>query len=153
MSKLRLGRRTRLAERMSVRFTPSYCTGFQSSQEGDTVDKRQRANPRSRRPQLEVCTRCACRGLPAAPEPGPGRHWPSVSRPWSQHCPYPDRELPWKTLRDSLEPRWADCVLTLVLRVWVAEHLAWTPSPSSSWSPRAGCAGFWGPGSPSVKWV
>lgn len=133
---------------MSVRFTPSYCTGSQSSQEGDTVDKRQRANPRSRHPQLEVWTRCAWRGLPAAPQPGPGRHWPSVSHPWSQHCPHPDRELPWKTLRDSLEPRWADSLLTLVLRVWVTEHLAWTPGPSSSWSPLGGLCRLSGPWSP-----
>lgn len=69
----------------------------------------------------------------------------SVSHPWPQHCPRPDRELPWKTLRDSLEPRWADSVLTPVLRVWVTEQLAWTPGPSSSWSPQGGLCKLLGP--------
>ena len=60
----------------------------------------------------------------ASPQPqsqGLGDTGHSVSHPWSQHCPRPDCELPWKTLRDSLEPRWADSLLTVVLRLWVTE--------------------------------
>lgn len=72
----------------------------------------------------------------ASPQPqsqGLGDTGHSTFHLWSQHCPCPDGVLPWKTLMESQEPKWPDVLFTLVLRVWVKEHLAWTPGLSNSW--------------------